>query len=201
MSLVQVIDVDRPSLDQALLARGLRRCGPAEVPTVALIRHVDGGRVPAIVEAADHHAAARLLDCGAHDIVLAGDPDALVAARLAALARRAMPVIRLGGLAIDTIGRRVEREGVALSLRPREYELLLFLARRVGSTVSRGELLREVCGIGFDPGTNIIQVHMSRLRAALHRGFTTPILITEKRGGYRLEPDGTASLSPDRAFL
>ena len=92
----------------------------------------------------------------------------------------------LGGLRIDPVERRVERDGRAVPLLPREYALLLHLARSAGRCVGRDELLAAVWGLRFDPGTNVVEVHVSRLRAKLDRGFGVPMLVTDKGRGYRL---------------
>ena len=73
-----------------------------------------------------------------------------------------------------------------IDLRPREYRLLLHLAERAGAVVSQDDLRRAVWGLRFHPGTNLVAVHISRLRAMLDRGFSTPMLLTEKGVGYRL---------------
>ncbi|WP_294090215.1 winged helix-turn-helix domain-containing protein [Sphingomonas sp.] len=128
------------------------------------------------------------LDAGADDAVPASASDALIAARLLALLRRKGEdrYVQLGPLCIDTLERRAMREGRPIALLPREYQLLLELARAGGALVSRKTLLERVCGLRIDPGTNVLEVHVSRLRAKLDRGFAAPMLVTEKGKGYRL---------------
>lgn len=128
-------------------------------------------------------SVARALDAGADDAVLLPASAGEIAARLAARLRPR--TIRIGELAIDTVERRVTREGRAIPLLPREYALLLHLVRAGGRCIDRAELLGAVWGLRFDPGTNVVEVHMSRLRAKLDRGFAAPLLHTEKRRGYR----------------
>lgn len=99
--------------------------------------------------------------------------------------------LRLGALEIDLIEREAWREGRTLGLLQREFELLHLLARRSGRPQSRETLLREIWRLGFDPGTNVVEVHVSRLRAKLDRGFDWPMLQTVRGAGYRLVP-GTA---------
>ncbi|OSZ70419.1 hypothetical protein CAP40_03695 [Sphingomonas sp. IBVSS2] len=108
-----------------------------------------------------------------------------VAARLAARIRR-RPGIVLGELRIDPVERRVTRAGRPISLLPREYALLLYLVRQGDRPAGRSELLAAVWGLDFDPGTNVVEVHVSRLRAKLDRGFAIPMLRTDKGRGYRL---------------
>jgi hypothetical protein len=123
---------------------------------------------------------------GADDAVASSASDALIAARLAALVRRAPGRLRLGALEIDRVERRVLRSGHTLDLLPREYRLLLHLAEHAGQVVLHDELRRAVWGLDFHPGTNVVAVHVSRLRAKLDRGFAAPLLHTEKGVGYRL---------------
>jgi two-component system OmpR family response regulator len=129
---------------------------------------------------------AAAIDAGADDAVASSASDALIAARLAALVRRAPGRLRLGALEIDRVERRVLRSGHTLDLLPREYRLLLHLAEHAGQVVLHDELRRAVWGLDFHPGTNVVAVHVSRLRAKLDRGFAAPLLHTEKGVGYRL---------------
>lgn len=182
--------VERPGLGTALTAYGL--AGGA--PVAALVAEaVEPPLRPALVQAISPAAAVALLGRGADDVVLASDPDALVAARLAALVRRTPPTRMIcGEVAIDLVERRATRVGRPLALLPREYALLLHLARADGAAVPRTDLLREVFGLRHDPGTNVVAVHCSRLRAKLHRGGERPILLTERGHGYRLVADPPA---------
>ncbi len=142
------------------------------------------------------------LEQGAADVADITDCPKVIAARLSALVRR-MPTpttLRLGALAIDRVDRRVTREGRPIPLLAREYALLLFLARHAGSLITREALRKAVLGLDFDPGTNVIEVHMSRLRAKLDRGFAAPMLRTEKGRGYRLVLDGAPFSGPHSAI-
>lgn len=132
------------------------------------------------------------LDAGADDVVTAQASDALIAARVAALARRqhAGRWWWIGDLCIDTLDCRVSRADRPIALLPREYRLLLALAQRPGEVVPRQLLVSALCGLRFDPGTNVIEVHVSRLRAKLDRGFAVPMLHTERGRGYRLAAPG-----------
>ncbi|MBL8651088.1 MAG: response regulator transcription factor [Sphingopyxis sp.] len=129
------------------------------------------------------------LGAGADDAVgWAGDP-AEVVARIAGLLRRSrMAAGRLGEgeLRIDLIDRRVERAGRLIPMPLREFDLLANLARVPDRPVSRSALLKAVWRIDFDPGTNRVEVHMSRLRAKVDRGFGWPMLCTVKGCGYAL---------------
>ena len=187
MGAIVIRGVERPGLGEALLPYGLT----GGAPVAALVAEaVEPPIRPALVQALSPAGAVALLGRGADDVVLASDPDALVAARLAALVRRAPPrLIACGEVLIDPVERRATRAGRRLALLPREYALLLHLARAGGAPVSRAELLREVFRLRHDPGTNIVAVHCSRLRAELHRGAARPILLTERGRGYRLVAD------------
>lgn len=179
------IDCEVPGLAAALAARGVAVADDG----VALLtdrREAIGlaGPVVLLVDTADAVAAA--LDAGAADAVPRDAPVDEIAARIAARLRAAAPPLGVGELLIDRIARRVTRAGRALSLLPREYALLLHLAQHAGQPVPRADLLEAVWGLRFDPGTNVVAVHVSRLRAKLDRGFAAPMLRTEKGVGYRL---------------
>jgi two-component system OmpR family response regulator len=114
-------------------------------------------------------------------------------ARLEALARRAgggtqAPETRLAvaDLEIDLLARTVRRAGRPIDLKPREFRLLEYLARHAGQVVTRTMLLEHVWDYRFDPQTNVIDVHVSRLRGKLDRGFDPPLLHTERGVGYVL---------------
>lgn len=135
----------------------------------------------------DDHEIVEAIDAGAEDAIPARTNPEVIAARVSALARRCGGrLIVLGDLVIDTIERGVWRGGRQIDLLPREYRLLLELAQRPGDVVPRLMLLERVCGIGFDPGTNVLDVHVSRLRSKLDRGASFAMLRTEKGIGYRL---------------
>ena len=134
----------------------------------------------------DDAAVAAAIDAGADDAVALSASDALIAARLAALVRRIPALLRVGPLEIDRVERRVWRDGRLLDLLPREYRLLLHLAEHADAVVPHDTLRRAVWGLRFHPGTNVVAVHVSRLRAKLDRGFALPLLRTEKGVGYRL---------------
>lgn len=126
-----------------------------------------------------------------------------VLARITGLLRRARLTagqIGAGELRIDLIDRRVERAGRLIRLPLREFDLLANLARVPDRPMSRAALLQAVWRLDFDPGTNRVEVHMSRLRAKVDRGFAWPMLRTVKGQGYALrsQPDH-GSLTPEGA--
>ena len=99
--------------------------------------------------------------------------------------RRSLEAIQLGDLTLDLSARRVQRGERVIDLSPREFDVLMALARAHGRVLSRAELLERVWGITFEPGTNVVEVHVARLRSKLHAG-RAPILHTKRGEGYYL---------------
>jgi two-component system OmpR family response regulator len=87
---------------------------------------------------------------------------------------------------MDLLGRQVNRDGVEIELQPREFRLLEYLMRHAGQVVTRTMLLEHVWDYHFDPQTNVIDVHISRLRRKIDKGFDKPLLETVRGAGYRL---------------
>lgn len=157
---------------------------------IALARAIAANR-PLLVLASHDNIDQRLiaLHAGADDVIALADDRREVMARLGGLLRRhrlASGRIECADLAIDLIDRRVTRSGQLLRLPLREYDLLANLARVPDQIVPRATLLRAVWKIDFDPGTNRLDVHMSRLRAKLDHGFDWPMLMTVRGHGYGL---------------
>jgi len=99
-------------------------------------------------------------------------------------ARQSMPVLHFGNLSMDLGTRKVIRGGAPVELSPREYDLLLRIVQADGQPVSRKTLLRDVWNMDFDPETNVVDVHVGRVRRKLNR--TGPSMIETVRGeGYR----------------
>ena len=90
---------------------------------------------------------------------------------------------------MDLLGRTVSRAGQRLDLTQKEYQLLEFLMRRTGQVVTRTMLLENVWDLHFDPQTNVIDVHMSRLRSVVDKGFDTPLIHTVRGAGYILRDE------------
>jgi two-component system OmpR family response regulator len=112
-------------------------------------------------------------------------------ARIEALARRSNPNevetrLKVGDLELDVLTRRVARAGQEIPLQPREFRLLEYLMRNAGHVVTRTMLLEHVWDYHFDPQTNVIDVHISRLRAKIDRDFATPLLHTVRGAGYSI---------------
>ncbi|MBV1704698.1 MAG: response regulator transcription factor [Hyphomicrobiales bacterium] len=91
---------------------------------------------------------------------------------------------RVGDLELDRLSHRVTRGGEEVGLQPREFRLLEFLMRNAGKVVTRTMLLENVWDYHFDPQTNVIDVHVSRLRAKIDKGFDAPLLHTIRGVGY-----------------
>ena len=112
-------------------------------------------------------------------------------ARLDALVRRRQPEqvqtrLTVGDLELDLLSRSAFRSGQSIDLQPREFLLLEYLMRHAGQVVTRTMLLENVWDYHFDPQTNVIDVHISRLRAKIDKGFTEQLLHTVRGAGYCL---------------
>lgn len=115
-----------------------------------------------------------------------------LSARLDALLRRSRTAdapevqLQVEDLVMDRLARDVRRGGTAIELKPREFRLLEYLMRHAGQVVTRTMLLEHVWDYHFDPQTNVIDVHISRLRAKIDKDFDRPLLKTVRGAGYRL---------------
>ena len=113
-------------------------------------------------------------------------------ARVEVLARRKRSgvadetVYRVGSLEMDRLSHKVTRDGREIVLQPREFRLLEYLMLHAGQVVTRTMLLESVWDYHFDPQTNVIDVHISRLRAKIDKGFDTPVLHTVRGAGYMI---------------
>ncbi len=112
-------------------------------------------------------------------------------ARIDALMRRRSPAtvrtrVQVGDLELDLLTRAANRGTTPIDLQPREFRLLEYLMRHAGQVVTRTMLLESVWEYHFDPQTNVIDVHISRLRAKIDKGFETPLLHTIRGAGYMI---------------
>ena len=119
-------------------------------------------------------------------------------ARLEALIRRgagevAETRLQVADLEMDLLARQVKRSGQEIDLQPREFRLLEFLMRHSGQVVTRTMLLERVWDYHFDPQTNVIDVHISRLRRKIDKDFDPPLIQTIRGAGYALREPDTAS--------
>ncbi len=114
-------------------------------------------------------------------------------ARVEAIGRRSDPTaavtkLKVGDLEMDLLARTVKRADENILLQPREFRLLECLMRNAGRVVTRTMLLEKVWDYHFDPQTNVIDVHISRLRSKIDKGYEQPLLHTVRGAGYRLQP-------------
>ena len=177
-----VLDLGLPDLDGAELLRMLRAVSTVPV-IVATARDDDGSIVSA-------------LDAGADDYVLKPFQAGQLEARIRAVLRRAGGVeapsaVTVGDLTVDPRTRRVTLAGAPVELAPKEFDLLAYLAARVGTVVTKRELLREVWQLPYGGSDKTVDVHLSWLRRKLGESAAQPRLIQTVRGvGVRLaEPE------------
>ena len=176
---VLVVDRMLPDLDGLSLVRTLRA---AKNPTPALFLTALGG-VDDRIEG---------LNAGGDDYLVKPFAFGELSARLNALARRPQireaTVLAAGDLRMDLIARSVTRGDVVIDLLPREFALLECLLRRKGRVQTRTMLLEAVWDLNFDPQTNVVESHISRLRAKIDKPFETEIIRTVRGAGYRIDP-------------
>jgi len=98
-------------------------------------------------------------------------------------------VYRVGDLELDRLSHNVKRNGKEILLQPREYRLLEYLMKYAGQVVTRTMLLENVWDYHFDPQTNVIDVHVSRLRSKIEKDFDRPLLRTVRGAGYMIKDD------------
>jgi len=153
-----------------------------------------GGGSPALFLSAlgdvDHRVEG--LKAGGDDYLAKPFAPSELTARVEALGRRQVaeaPITNLkaGDLEMDLLSRKVSRAGQKIDLQPREFRLLEYLMRNAGQVVTRTMLLEKVWDYHFDPQTNVIDVHVSRLRAKIDKGFEEALLHTVRGAGYRLQ--------------
>jgi two-component system OmpR family response regulator len=133
------------------------------------------------------------LKAGADDYLVKPYAFAELIARVEALSRRretgaVSTTLKVGELEMNLLTREVHRSGKEVDLQPREFQLLEFLMRHAGQSVTRTMLLEKVWEYHFDPQTNVIDVHISRLRSKIDKGFDRAMLQTVRGAGYRLDP-------------
>ncbi len=176
---VMIVDRMMPRMDGIALVETARREGDA-TPVLFL---------SALGEINDRVAG---LKAGGDDYLVKPYAFAELSARVEALARRrdtgsVQTLLRVGELEMNLISREVHRQGKEIDLQPREFQLLEFMMRHAGQSVTRTMLLEKVWEYHFDPQTNVIDVHISRLRAKIDKGFDRPMLQTVRGAGYRLD--------------
>ena len=169
-----ILDVMLPGLDGYAVLQQTRAAAIATPILLLTARDAIGDRV-------------RGLDLGADDYLVKPFAFAELVARLRALLRRGAsrrePVLRLGELVLDPLAHEVSLRGQPLALSEKQFALLQYLLVHRGEVVSRSMVLREVFGYAFDPGTNLVDVHIANLRQRL--GTAGAAIETVRGVGYR----------------
>ena len=180
---VLIVDRMLPRLDGLSLIKSLR---------------VEGNRTPVLILSALGEVDDRVkgLRAGGDDYLTKPYAYSELLARVEALGRRTAPEEQqtrytVGDLVLDRLSHRVTRGGEHILLQPREYRLLEYLMQHAGQVVTRTMLLEHVWDYHFDPQTNVIDVHVSRLRAKIDKNFDTQLLHTVRGAGYTIR-DGPA---------
>ena len=174
-----VMDVMLPGLDGLAVIEQLR-AKRQQMPVLILsARHTVDDRVKG-------------LQAGGDDYLTKPFAFAELLARLQALLRRSAGTTEptrlvVGDLTLDLLSRKVERAGKTIDLRPREFALLEYLMRHPGRVLSKTMILSHVWGYSFDPGTNVVDVLVSRLRDQIDEGFDTRMIHTVRGAGYVLK--------------
>jgi len=175
---VLVVDRMMPRMDGVQLVETLRR---------------EGDRTPVLFLSALGEVGDRVdgLQAGADDYLVKPYAFAELIARLEALARRrgagaVQTQLKVGELEMDLIARTVQRAGREIDLQPREFQLLEFLMRHAGRVVTRTMLLEGIWNFNFEPQTNIVETHMSRLRGKIDRGHPRELIHTVRGSGYMM---------------
>jgi two-component system OmpR family response regulator len=179
-----IVDRMLPGVDGLTIIRTLRA---SDISTPALV-------LSALGEVDDRVAG---LKAGGDDYLVKPFEFVELQARIEALLRRqrstadaGATVLQVADLTLDLLRRKVERAGQRIELQPKEFQLLEYLMRHTGQVVTRTMLLEAVWNYHFDPQTNVIDVHMSRLRTKIDKDFDRPLLNTVRGAGYRLEAPG-----------
>ncbi len=173
-----IIDRMVPRVDGLSVVKALRAAGVAT--PVLFLTAVDG--VNDRVEG---------LEAGGDDYLVKPFAFSELAARLNALGRRprtstSQTRLQIADLELDLLRRTATRGGRRIDLQPQEFKLLEYLIRHAGQVVTRTMLLENVWSFHFDPQTNIVESHVSRLRAKIDRGFA-PLIETVRGAGYRID--------------
>ena len=165
-----------PGLDGLTLVRNLRN-GNVHTP-VLFLTNMD-----------DLNARVEGLEAGGDDYLAKPFAMSELLARTNALMRRSSGGVlqtkhRAGNLEMNLLARTVTRGGREIALQPQEFKLLEYLMQNAGRTVTRRMLLEHVWGLDYDPGTTVVESHMSRLRAKVDRGFEQELIHTIRGAGY-----------------
>lgn len=161
--------------------------------TVLTALRATGASVPVLILSALSQVDDRIkgLRAGSDDYLVKPFALSELLARLEVITRRSQPVeanneLRIADLVLNRLSRQVYRAGEEIVLKPQEYRVLEYLMRHSGQIVTRTMLLENVWDYHFDPQTNVIDVHMSRLRAKIDKAPWTPLIRTLRGAGYCL---------------
>jgi two-component system OmpR family response regulator len=165
--------------------------------TIIEVLRKQGNRTPVLILSALGSVDQRVegLRAGGDDYLTKPFALSELLARIEALLRRGQVApgpetrLKVADLEMDLLSRTVTRAGRRVELTAREFQLLEFLLRRAGQVVTRTMLLEGVWDLHFDPQTNVIDVHMSRLRQAIDKGHDRPLLHTVRGAGYTVRAD------------
>jgi two-component system, OmpR family, response regulator len=180
-----IVDRMLPNLDGLSLVQHLRKTGNT-TPVLFL---------SALAEVDDRVKGLR---AGGDDYLAKPFAFAELLARVENLGRRrsqstATTLLKVADLELDLLSRKATRAGREIDLQPREFQLLETLMRHPGQVMTRTMLLEQVWNYHFDPQTNVIDVHISRLRQKIDRGFDPPLIHTVRGSGYSVRAPETAS--------
>ncbi len=178
-----LLDLELPDHDGMDVVRALRTTG-STTPILIMTGRGDDAHV------------VRGLDAGADDYLLKPVSGDVLAARVRAAIRRSAPAeqLTLGALTVDRLGRTVTAKGRAITLTPKEFAMLEALLLRAEHVVSRTALLEAVWNMHFDPGSNIVDAHVARLRQKLRPALALPAIRTVRGTGFVL------TMHPDEDF-
>lgn len=179
-----VLDRMLPGIDGMAVLAGLRGAGIATPVIVLSALGAPEDRVAGLTKGADDYLTKPFTFAELEARI------ALLIRRGGAAATAPRTVLTYADLEMDLLARRVRRAGKPVELQPREFRLLEFLLRHADQVVTRTMLLEGVWDYHFDPGTNVIDVHLSRLRRKVDDGFDAPLLQTVRGVGYRLGSAG-----------
>ena len=178
---IMIIDRMLPTLDGLSIVKSVRAAGN-NTPIIVL---------SALGEVDDR---VKGLKAGGDDYLIKPFAFSELLARIDAVIRRAstqadaaITELSVGDLKMDLLSRRVTREGQKIDLQSREFKLLEYLVKHQGQVVTRTMLLENVWNYHFDPQTNVIDVHISRLRSKIDKDFDQPLIRTVRGAGYIIE--------------
>jgi two-component system OmpR family response regulator len=176
-----IVDRMLPRMDGLALVKAARAAG---IDTPVLI-------LTALGSVADRVEG---LEGGADDYLVKPFSFAELSARVNVLARRPpikdeQPLLSIGDLVLDRLRRTVKRGGASIDLQPREFQILELLMLNPARVVTRTMLLEQVWDFHFDPGTNIVETHISRIRSKIDRGGDAPLIHTIRGEGYVIRAD------------